>query len=112
MCARYSRHSDSQVLADFFQGAPVDATDVPPPSFNVSPTQQSLVVVDGPRRLEAMRWQAALLRPAAEDVLCSHPVSRAVNAVANNGLELIEPVAGPEFQSAQDVDAQRSLFGD
>ncbi len=237
MCARYSRHSDPQVLADFFQSAPVDATDVPLPSFNVAPTQQSLVVVDGPRRLDVMRWglipawakearfgartinaraetvaekpafraafrarrclvpadgfyewtgprkcrrplyirradghplalaglwerhrefgrsftiittgpsawmsaihqrmpailepgdwdawlsaddddpgwQAALLRPAAEDVLCSHPVSRAVNAVANNGPELIEPVAAPESQPSQDVDTQRSLFGD
>jgi len=55
-------------------------------------------------------WQSALLRPAAEDVLCSHPVGRAVNAVANNGPELIEPVVAPESQPAPDVETQRSLF--
>ena len=235
MCARFSRHSDPQVLADFFKSGPLDATDVPLPSFNVAPTQQSLVVVDGPRRLDVMRWglipgwakearfgartinaraetvadkpafraafrarrclvpadgfyewtgprkrrqplyirrtdghplalaglwerhgefgrsftiittgpsawmstihhrmpailepddwdawlsaddddpgwQAALLRPAAEDALCSYPVSRAVNAVANNGPELIVPVAAPASQPSPDVDSQRSLF--
>ena len=43
-------------------------------------------------------WQAALLRPAPEDVLRRHPVSRDVNAVANSGPELIQPIAAPESQ--------------
>ena len=229
MCARYSRHSDPQVLADFFKTVPLESAVAPPPSFNVAPTQQSLVVLDGPRRLDVMRWglipawakdarfgartinaraetvadkpafraafrarrclvpadgfyewtgprnkrqplyihradglplalaglwewhaefghsftiittspstwmsaihnrmpailepsdwgawlsagdddpgwQAALLRPAAEDVLRSYPVSRDVNAVASSGPELIQPIAAPE--------SQPTLFGD
>ena len=238
MCARYSRHSNPQVLADFFKTAPLEeAVALPLPSFNVAPTQPSLAVVDGPRRLDVMRWglipvwakdarfgartinarvetvadkpafraafrarrclvpadgfyewtgprkmrrplyirradghplalaglwewhaefglsftiittgpsswmsnihhrmpailepddwdawlsgddsdpgwQAALLRPAAEEVLSCHPVSRAVNAVANNGPELIEPIAAPESPSSPDVDSQPSLFAD
>ena len=224
-------------MADFFKSAPLDATDLPPPSFNVSPTQRSLVVLDGPRRLDVMRWglipawakdarigartinaraetvadkpafrsafrarrclvpadgfyewtgprskrqphyihradghplafaglwewhaefgrsftvittspstwmsaihtrmpailepgdwdawlsagdddpgwQAALLRPAAEDVLRRHPVSRDVNAVVNSGPELIQPIADPESQASQDRDSQATLFGD
>ena len=56
MCARYSRHSDPQVLADFFKSAPLEPAVASPPNFNVAPTQQSLVVLDDPRRLEVMRW--------------------------------------------------------
>jgi putative SOS response-associated peptidase YedK len=35
---------------------------------------------------------AALLRPAADDVLRMWPVSRAVNSVRNNGADLLEPI--------------------
>ena len=238
MCARFSRHSDPQVLADFFKTPPPEETvALPLPSFNVAPTQESLVVVDGPRRLEVMRWglmppwtkdarfgartinaraetlgdkpafraafrarrclvpadgfyewtgprkqrapvyihradgrplalaglwewheqfgqsftvittapstwmstihhrmpailetgdwdawlsagdddpgwQAALLRPAAEDVLRGFPVSRAVNSVANNGPELIQPIAAARpTQQSSGPEVQPSLFG-
>ena len=238
MCARFSRHSDPQVLAEFFKAPPpAEAVALPLPSFNVAPTQESLVVVDGPRRLEVMRWglmppwtkdarfgartinaraetlvdkpafraafrarrclvpadgfyewtgsrkqrapvyihrtdgrplalaglwewheqfgqsftvittapstwmstihhrmpailesadwdawlsaddddpgwQAALLRPAAEDALRSYPVSRAVNAVTNNGPELIQPIAAARpTQQSSGPEVQPSLFG-
>ncbi|MCY4112016.1 MAG: SOS response-associated peptidase [Chloroflexi bacterium] len=237
MCARYSRHSDPQVLADFFKSAPLEPAVAPPPNFNVAPTQQSLVVLDEPRRLEVMRWglipawardarfgartinaraetvadkpafraafrarrclvpadgfyewtgprnrrqphyihradghplalaglwewhaefglsftiittapstwmsavhsrmpailepgdwdawlspgdddpgwQAALLCPAAENVLRRHPVSRDVNTVASSGPELIQPITAPESQASSDRDSQPTLFGD
>ncbi len=38
----------------------------------------------------------ALLRPAADDVLRLWPISTAVNAVRNNGAELLEPLQAPD----------------
>ena len=58
-------------------------------------------------------WQAALLRPAAEGVLRSYPVSRAVNAVRNDGPELIHPIAAaPPAHQQRDTGTQPSLFLD
>ena len=57
MCARYKLHSDQQDLADFFETTPTKTlVTLPLPNFNVAPTQQAPVVVDGPRRFEVMRW--------------------------------------------------------
>lgn len=57
MCARYNPHSDQQDLAEFFETAPAETlVTLPLPNFNVAPTQRALVVVDGPRRFEVMRW--------------------------------------------------------
>lgn len=57
MCARYNLHSDQQALAEFFETAPLERPVTPPlPNFNVAPTQEAPVVVDGPRRFEVMRW--------------------------------------------------------
>ncbi len=38
----------------------------------------------------------ALLRPAADDVLRLWPISTAVNAVRNNGADLLAPLQAPE----------------
>lgn len=57
-------------------------------------------------------WQAALLRPAAENVLRRHRVSRDVNAVASTGPELIQPIAVPESPASHDRESQPTLFGD
>ncbi len=38
---------------------------------------------------------AALLRPAADDVLRLWPVSRSVNSVRNNGAELLDVIDDP-----------------
>jgi len=43
---------------------------------------------------EAESDPAALLRPAADDVLRVWPVGRAVNSPRNNGPELLAPVGG------------------
>ena len=56
---------------------------------------------------------AALLRPAADDVLRSYPVSRGVNAVRNNGPELIHPIAAaPPAHQQRDTGTQLSLVLD
>ena len=57
MCARYNLHSNQQALAKFFEVSPPHPlVTLPLPNFNVAPTQEAPVVVDGPRRLEVMRW--------------------------------------------------------
>ncbi len=57
MCARYNLHSSPQALAEYFDVAAEDLPrTLPLPNFNVAPTQQSPVVLDGPRRFEVMRW--------------------------------------------------------
>lgn len=57
MCARYNLHSDQEALADFFETTPTETlVTLPLPNFNVAPTQQVPVVVDGPRCFEVMRW--------------------------------------------------------
>ena len=57
MCARYNLHSDQEELAEFFEAdSPERPVTLPLPNFNVAPTQQAPVVVDGPRRFEVMRW--------------------------------------------------------
>ena len=57
MCARYNLHSDQEALAEFFETEPAAApVTLPLPNFNVAPTQEAPVVVDGPRRFEVMRW--------------------------------------------------------
>ncbi len=57
MCARYNLHSNPQALAEYFD---VESGELPHtlplPNFNVAPTQQAPVVLEGPRRLEVMRW--------------------------------------------------------
>ena len=57
MCARYNLHSNQEALAEFFETAPATApVTLPLPKFNVAPTQEAPVVVEGPRRFEVMRW--------------------------------------------------------
>ena len=57
MCARYNLRSNPQALAEYFQSAPPEPpVTLPLPNFNVAPTQQAPVVLDGPRRFEVMRW--------------------------------------------------------
>lgn len=57
MCARYNLHSSPQALAEFFNvDSPEPPVTLPLPNFNVAPTQEAPVVVDGPRRFEVMRW--------------------------------------------------------
>lgn len=57
MCARYNLHSDQNALAAFFETSPSETlVTLPLPNFNVAPTQQVPVVVEGPRRFEVMRW--------------------------------------------------------
>jgi putative SOS response-associated peptidase YedK len=54
-----------------------------------------LELADWPAWLgEAEGDPAALLRPAAEDVLRLWPVGRAVNNVRNNGANLLDPIPG------------------
>ena len=48
---------------------------------------------------------AALLRPAAEDVLQLWPVSRAVNSVRNNGTELLDRIDDPHAPPPSDAPA-------
>jgi len=50
---------------------------------------------------ERGRELQALLKPAADDLLEAFPVSRAVNKVANDGPELLEPVPLPEETAGQ-----------
>lgn len=57
MCARYNLHSDQNALAAFFETSPSETlVTLPLPNFNVAPTQQVPVVVEGPRRFEVMSW--------------------------------------------------------
>lgn len=57
MCARYNLLSTPKALAAYFKTVQVEsAFTLPLPNFNVAPTQQAPVVVDGPRRFEVMRW--------------------------------------------------------
>lgn len=57
MCARYNLRSSPEALAEYFQSAPPDPpVTLPLPNFNVAPTQQAPVVLDGPCRFEVMRW--------------------------------------------------------
>ena len=57
MCARYNLHSNQEKLAEFFEtDSPARPVTLPLPNFNLAPTQEAPVVVDGPRRFEVMRW--------------------------------------------------------
>ena len=46
---------------------------------------------------------AALMRPAADDVLQLWPVSRAVNSVRNNGAELLDRIDDPHAPPPSDA---------
>ena len=57
MCARFSRHSDPQVLAEFSRLLRLQRRLRCPCPASMSPPRKSRSwVVDGPRRLEVMRW--------------------------------------------------------
>ncbi len=93
MCARYNLHSSPQALAEYFDVASSDLPEtLPLPNFNVAPTQQAPVVLDGPRRLEVMRW--GLIPIWAKDVRIGR---RTINARAETVAE--KPAFRAAFRS-------------
>ena len=83
MCARYNLHSSPQALAEYFDVASRNLPHtLPLPNFNVAPTQQAPVVLDGPRRFEVMRW--GLIPFWAKDVRIGR---RTINARAETVAE-------------------------
>ena len=93
MCARYNLHSSPQALAEYFGVASQNLPrTLPLPNFNVAPTQQAPVVLDGPRRFEVMRW--GLIPFWAKDVRIGR---RTINARAETVAE--KPAFRAAFRS-------------
>ena len=131
MCGRFASYLPPDAMRSLF--ATVGAVPNLPPSWNVAPTNDAMVIRrhpgTGERRLDLLRWglvpswtegpkaaqaqpinaagaAAELMRPAGDNVLLLWPVSRAVNSVRNNGGELLDQVDDPTAPPPRDAPAR------